>query len=280
MVALLASIQPVFSSISSFFLLLHRMQTSIQQLRSTIMHHANSLHRSRQFLKIMFVLLFTLHLFAYFGALIFPLSRTVGVFSNCSLPAAATSVNSLQEEFYRPKYLPVAPAEHSQLFWNYFNFISPMIDTEVLFFAAPAVATHSFHSGDTFFPHWYFLFLRSSNCSTILFSSVGRDSHLLFYHRVPFFPHLLYTEAPHFFDAQWSTFSNDHGQLLAGTDSEFHVLRYSQHSAHGATLLFRLDTLTIHFIQNQALNYKEGKTQLLFMTSVYYKFESNLALTY
>jgi hypothetical protein len=63
-----------------------------------------------------------LYLFEYFGALLFPLSRTVGVFSHFSLPAAATCVNSLQEEFYRPKYLPVAPAEHSQLFWNYFNF--------------------------------------------------------------------------------------------------------------------------------------------------------------
>jgi hypothetical protein len=190
----------------------------------------------------MFVLLITLHLFAYFGALIFPLSRTVGVISNFSLPAAATSVNSLQDEFYRPKYLPVAPAEHSQLFWNQFYFISPMIDIEVSFFVAPAAAIHSFHSGHTFFPHWYFLFLRSSLCSTILFSSFGRDSHSLSYYRVPFFPHLLYTEAPHFFDSQWSTFSNDHGQLLAGTDSVFHVLRYSQHSTHGATLLFRLDT--------------------------------------
>jgi hypothetical protein len=100
------------------------------------MQQANSLHRSRQFMKIMFVLLFTLHLFAYFGALIFPLSRTVGVISNFSLPAAATSVNSLQDDFYRPKYLPVASAEHSQLFWNHFNFITPMIDNEVLFFAA------------------------------------------------------------------------------------------------------------------------------------------------
>jgi hypothetical protein len=112
------------------------------------------------------ILLWSKRLFSrdptYFGALIFPLSRsTVGVISNFSLPAAATSVNSLQEEFYRPKYLPVASAEHSQLFWNHFNFITPMIDNEVLFFVTPAVATHSFHSGDTFFPHWYFLFLRS-----------------------------------------------------------------------------------------------------------------------
>jgi hypothetical protein len=191
----------------------------------------------------MFVLLITLHLFAYFGALIFPLSRsTVGVISNFSLPAAATSVNSLQEEFYRPKYLPVASAEHSQLFWNHFNFITPMIDNEVLFFVAPAVATHSFHSGDTFFPHWYFLFLRSSLRSTISFSSVGRDSHLLFYYRVPFCPHLLRAETSHFFNAQWTDFSNGHGQLLTGTDSAFRVLRYSQHSAHSATLLLSLDT--------------------------------------
>ena len=242
MVALLASIRPVFSSISTFFLLIHRMQPSFQHLRSTIMHQANTLHRSRQFMKIMFVLIFTLHLFAYFGALIFPLSRTVGVISKFSLPAAATSVNSLHDGFYRPKYLQVAPAEHSQLFWNHFNFITPMIDSEVLFFVAPAIATHSFHSGDTFFPHWYFLFFRSSLCSTILFSSVGRDSHLLFYSRVPFCPHWLHAEAPHFFHAPWKDFSNGHVLLLTGTDSAFHVLRYPQHSAHGATLLVCHDT--------------------------------------
>ena len=133
MVALLASIRPVFSSISTFFLLLHRMQTSIQHLRSTIMHQANTLHRSRQFMKIMFVLIFTLHLFAYFGALIFPLSRTVGVISKFSLPAAATSVNSLQDEFYRPKYLPIAPAEHSQLFWNHLILLRPLLTMKFCF---------------------------------------------------------------------------------------------------------------------------------------------------
>jgi len=91
-------------------------------------------------MKIMFVTLFTVQLFSYFGALIFPLSCSAGSRSSFSLPAAATSLLSFREEFFGPKYLPIESTEHLEFIENLFYFIKPMIDTEVFIFATTEVA--------------------------------------------------------------------------------------------------------------------------------------------
>jgi hypothetical protein len=63
-------------------------------------------------MKIMFFTLFTVQLFSYFGALIFPLSCSAGSRSSFSLPAAATSLLSFREDLFSPKYLPIESTEH------------------------------------------------------------------------------------------------------------------------------------------------------------------------
>jgi len=109
-------------------------------------------------MKIMFVTLFTVQLFSYFGALIFPLSCSAGSRSSLPLPAAATSLLSFREEFLRPKYLPIESTEHLEFIENHFYFIKPMIDTEVFIFATTEGAEYPFYGSNNLFSHWHFCF--------------------------------------------------------------------------------------------------------------------------
>jgi len=187
----------------------------------------------------MFVTLFTVQLFSYFGALIFPLSCSAGSRSSFSLPAAATSLLSFREELFRPKYLPIESTEHLEFIENHFYFIKPMIDTEVFIFATTEVAEYPFYGSNNLFSHWQFLFLRSSLCSTISLSSSGQDSHSQICYRVSCCPHKC-LDAPHFTHILWMDFQN--GIYFSGTSSKFLFLRFSHHSDQGDTPIFRHDT--------------------------------------
>ena len=204
----LASMRPVFSSFSAFFQAFSWIQTFQFHSRFFPMLRAKTLHRiSRPVMKTMFVTLFIVQLFSYFGVLFFPSSCEFCESSGFSLPAAATRFYSLQELSDGPKYSLVHSNEHSRLFNNNFNFMVPMFGTEVSFIASHAVATHSHYGGSTStFLHWScFLFSGSSLCSTPLFSSAGRDSHSLFYNCVSRCPHhcLHAAEALHFVNELW-----------------------------------------------------------------------------
>ena len=152
MVALLALMRPVFSSFSAFFLVFHRIQSSTQRMRSISSRRATT---GREIwtptMKIMFVTLFTVQLFSYFGDLIFPLSCAAGPRSSLSIPAAATSFHYFREELFRPKYLLIESSEHLEFIENHFYFIMPMIDTELFIFATTEVADYPFYGSDTIF---------------------------------------------------------------------------------------------------------------------------------
>ena len=179
---LLASMMPVFSSFSSFFQVISWIQTFYFS-RSSPMHRATTVHRlSRPVMKTMFVTLFIVQLFSYFGVLFFSSSCALREKSGFSLCADATRFHSLREISDCPKYSLVKSTEHSRLFTHNFNFMEPMFGTEVSFIASHAVATILPYGGPTStFLHWYwFLFSGSSLCSTNSFSSAGRDSHSIY----------------------------------------------------------------------------------------------------
>ena len=152
--------RPVFSSFSAFFQALW-IQTFHFHSRSSLMHRATTLHRlSKPVMKIMFVSLFIVQLFSYFGVLFFPSSCKFCERSGFSLPAAATRFYSLQELSDGPKYSLVHSNEHSRLFNNYFIYKVPMFGNEVSFIASHAVATHSLYGGSTsIFLHWSCFFI-------------------------------------------------------------------------------------------------------------------------
>jgi hypothetical protein len=97
----------------------------------------------------MFVTLFIVQLFLYFGVLFFPSSCKFCERSGFYLPAAATRFYSLQKLSDGPKYSLVHSNEHSRLFNNNFNFKVPMFGTEASFIASHAVDTYSHYGGST-----------------------------------------------------------------------------------------------------------------------------------